>query len=137
MHRHDHRKANDARDRSNVANEIEIEVIVERRVDCIRCAGEKQRVAVWLRAHYRLGSKIATGAISVLHYERLTESFRKPLSHQARDDVGGTTWDGTDDETHWASGIGLCPGEARDGRSADNRLLNTMIEAARLGARGR
>src|SRR6516164_5439596 len=41
MYRYDHWKANNARDRRDVAHEIEIKIIVERRVDCIRCAGEK------------------------------------------------------------------------------------------------
>src|SRR6516165_7383618 len=35
MYRYDHWEANNACDRRNVGNEIEIEVIVERRVDCI------------------------------------------------------------------------------------------------------
>jgi hypothetical protein len=38
MDQHDQRQANDARDRRDIADEIEIELLIERRVDRVRCA---------------------------------------------------------------------------------------------------
>ena len=69
-----------------------------------------------MSVHHGLRGEIATGAVSVLDYERLAETFRKPLRDQPRDDVGSAAGDGTDDQPHWASWIRLGPSEARDER---------------------
>ena len=80
--------AHDARDRRDVADEIEIELVVERRVDRVRRNDQEKRVAVRRRTHDRLGGDIAAGAGPVLDDEWLAEPLRQPLTHQARDDVG-------------------------------------------------
>ena len=80
--------ADDARDRRDVADEIEIEFLVERRVDCVRRADQEQCIAVRGRAHDRLGGDIAASTRPVLDDERLAEPLRQPLTDQARDDVG-------------------------------------------------
>ena len=80
--------AADARDRRDVADEIEIELVVERRVDRVRRSDQEERVAVRRRAHDRLGADIAAGARPVLDDELLAEPLRQPLTDQARDDVG-------------------------------------------------
>ena len=80
--------ADDARDRRDVADEIEIELVVERRVDRVRRADQEERVAIRGRTHDRLGGDIAAGARPVLDDELLAEPLRQPLTHQARDDVG-------------------------------------------------
>ena len=49
--------AHDAGDRRDVADEIEIELVVERRVDRVARADQQQRVAVRRRAHDRLGAR--------------------------------------------------------------------------------
>ena len=85
---HDEGRADDARDRRDVADEIEIELVVERRVDRVRRQDQEQRIAVRRRAHDRLGADIAAGARPVLDDEWLAEPLRQPLTHQARDDVG-------------------------------------------------
>ena len=82
------RHADDARDRRDVADEIEIELVVERRVDRVGERDQEQRVAVRRRAHDRLGADIAAGARPVLDDEWLAEPLRQPLADQARDDVG-------------------------------------------------
>ena len=80
--------SDDARDRRDVADEIEVELVVERRVDRVRRTDQEQRVAVRRRAHDRLGADIAAGARPVLDDELLAKPLRQPLTHQARDDVG-------------------------------------------------
>ena len=80
--------ANDARDRRDVADEIEIELVVERRVDRVRRSDKEERVAVRRRPHDRLGADIGAGARPVLDDEWLAEPLRQPLADQARDDVG-------------------------------------------------
>ena len=88
IYHHDVGAADDARDRRDVADEIEIELVVERRVDRVRRTDQEQRVAVRGRAHDRLGGDIAAGARPVLDDELLAEPLRQPLTHQAREDVG-------------------------------------------------
>ena len=116
IHDHDTGLAADARDRRDVAKEIVIELIVERRVDCVWCTDEKERVAVGGRAHDGFGGDIAGGARPVLDDEWLAEPLRQPLAHQAREDVIRGTGGKADDQAHWPSRIGLRPRDARDGR---------------------
>ncbi len=85
---HDVGHAHDARDRRDVGNEIEIELVVERCVDRVRRSHQQQRIAVRRRAHDRLGPDIAAGARPVLDDEWLAEPLRQPLTDEARDDVG-------------------------------------------------
>ena len=68
--------ANDARDRRDVADEIEIELVVERRVDRVRRAGHEKRVSVRRRTHDRLGGDIGTSTRPVLDDELLAEPLR-------------------------------------------------------------
>jgi hypothetical protein len=53
--------------RRDVADEIEIELVVERRVDCIWWTDQEERVAIW--GSDRLGADIAAGARTVLNNE--------------------------------------------------------------------
>ena len=87
MHYQDDRNAVDAGDRRSVANEIEVELVEQRRIDRIRRAGQEKRVAVGFRTHDRLGGDIAAGARPVLDDEWLAETLRQPLPYQARNDV--------------------------------------------------
>jgi hypothetical protein len=55
IYQHDKRPADESRDRRDVADEIEIELIVERRVDCVRRIYKKERVEVsWRRLLFGL-----------------------------------------------------------------------------------
>jgi hypothetical protein len=65
----------DSPDWRDVADEIEIELVVERRVDRIRRADHEERITVWRCAHHRFGGNIATCAWPVLDDERLAEPF--------------------------------------------------------------
>ena len=107
IHHHDEGHADDARDRRDVANEIEIKIVVERRTDRCRRADHEQRIAVRLRIHDRLGSNIAAGTWPILDHEGLTETLRQPLSYQARGDVGRAPGGKADDQAHRPCRIAL------------------------------
>jgi hypothetical protein len=76
IHFHDARYADNACNRRDVADEIEIEVVVERRVDRIRRSNQQESVAIRRRSHYRLGGNIAAGTRPVFDNERLAEPLR-------------------------------------------------------------
>jgi hypothetical protein len=84
VHHHDIGYAANARDRYDVTQEIEIQFVVERRVDGIRRADHEQRVAVGGRAHHCFRRDIAAGSRLVFDDERLAQMLRQPLVHQAR-----------------------------------------------------
>jgi hypothetical protein len=65
--------ADDARDRRDVADEIEVELVIERRVDCVRRTDQEEREAVRGRAHDCLGTEIGASAGPVFDDERLAE----------------------------------------------------------------
>jgi hypothetical protein len=71
MYHHHVRRADDAGDGRDVAQEIEIEFFVERGVNGIRRTGQEKRIAVGLRADDRLGAQIAASARPVFNNERL------------------------------------------------------------------
>ena len=72
-----------ARDRRDVTNEIEIQFVVERRVDRLRRTDHKERLAVGGRAHHGLGGDTGAAARPGLDDERLAEPLRQPLTHKA------------------------------------------------------
>src|SRR5262245_32932610 len=57
----------------DVAEKNEIELVVERRADCIRRSNLQERVAVRWCLHNRFGGDIAAGTGPVLDDERLAE----------------------------------------------------------------
>jgi hypothetical protein len=116
VHDHHARHADNAGDRSNIANKIEIELVVKGRVDRVVAASYEQRIAVRRCAHDRLGADIAAGSRSVLDHEWLAEALRQPLSHQARDGVGRAASGEWRDEMYRSPWIGLRPRETRDRR---------------------
>ena len=110
---HDMGQPHDARDRGDVADEIEVELVVERR----RVGGgwrvEKQEgVAVGRRAHDRFGGQVAARARPVLDEERLPEPFRQRLREQAPRDVDPAAGRESDDDADRPCRIGLRPGDA-------------------------
>jgi hypothetical protein len=109
MHDHYARYTDNAGDRSNIASKIEIELIVQRRVDRVVTPGYEQCIAVRRCAHDRLGADIAAGSRSVLDHEWLAEALRQPLSDQARDGVGRTASGEWRDQMHRPRWIGLRP----------------------------
>src|SRR5262249_58124073 len=73
MNRHDVGRAQQACDRFNITNEIEIKLVIERRVDSVRRRDEKECVAVGGRPHDHLRADIAAGGPPVLDNELLSE----------------------------------------------------------------
>src|SRR6516165_2457445 len=72
---------------SDIANEVEIELFIECRINRVRRNGQEKRISVRWRAHYCFGSDVAASTRSVLDNELLAESIREPLTDQAREDV--------------------------------------------------
>src|SRR6266446_7090522 len=78
---HDLGKADDARDGRDVADKIEIELFVERRIDRVCRSDQEERVAIRGRTHDRLGADIGTSTWPVLDNEWLAEPLGEPLSN--------------------------------------------------------
>src|SRR5215471_2955906 len=88
MHQHDVGHDHNAGDRRDVTDEIEVELVIERRVDRVGRVDQEERIAIRGRTHDRLRGDIAAGARSVFYDKLLTKSLREPLADQASDDVG-------------------------------------------------
>src|SRR5262249_26097984 len=69
IYHHDLGHASNARDRRDVADEIEIELLVKRRVHRVSQTDKQERMAVRHCPHDALGADIAAGACSVLNAE--------------------------------------------------------------------
>jgi len=66
VHHHDEATSNDTRDRRNVANEIEIELVVDRRVGRVGNTAQEERVSVGRRTYDRLCTNIVAAARPVV-----------------------------------------------------------------------
>jgi len=97
VHQHDKGRFDDARDRCDIADEIEIEIVIERRIYRARRTSQEDRVAIRRCAHDRLNAYIGTRARPVLNSEWLSEPLRQPLSDQAREDFERTAGSGRHD----------------------------------------
>src|SRR5215475_6100708 len=105
--------AMNARDRGDVEDKIEPELVVESGVDRVHRSGLKVRISVRKLVHDRLGGDIAGLARPILDYKLLTEPLRQPLSYQACYDVGATSGGKSDNDAHRPRRIGLRPYDAR------------------------
>src|SRR5262245_13058675 len=81
MHRYDVRLPANARDRRDVADEIETKLVIEGGVDGVPTADQEERITVRGRTHDRFGSNIAGCTRPILDDKRLAEPLRKRLSH--------------------------------------------------------
>jgi len=111
VHHHNVGTSEDARDRRDVADEIEVELIVERRVGRVGAPDHEQRVAV-LQARARPPRCRCAATRPIVDDELLAELFRQSLTYQARRDVGRAG------RRDWhadapAASIGLRPCDAR------------------------
>jgi hypothetical protein len=116
MNRHDVRRAQQACDRFNITNEIEIKLVIERRVDSVRRRDEKECVAVGGRPHDGFRADIAAGARPVLDNELLSEPLRQPLTDKAGDNVNWAASGKGDDHAHRPGWIDLRPCDVRNFR---------------------
>ena len=107
VHHHDVGHPDNTGDRCDVADEIEIEIVVESCADRVRGIDQEESISVPRRAHDGLGGDIAGRARTVLNDEWLSEPFRQPLTHEACDDVAHTAGGIAHDDAHGSRGKGL------------------------------
>ena len=86
---HHVRHAHEAADRRDVADEVERQLLVERRVDAVRRIDQQHGVAVGRRREHGFDREVVAGAGLVLDDELLAGLLRQVLPDQARQDVGG------------------------------------------------
>ncbi len=117
---HDHvREADDAGDGRDVAQEIEVELRKQRRVDGIGRRDQQQRVAVRRRVDDGFRREIGGSAGPALDHHGLTELLLQPLGGEARRDVGRSAGRVADDEPDGACRICLCTGTAHERREGE------------------
>jgi hypothetical protein len=107
--------AGDACDRRDIADEIELEIAVERRVACVRNADQEKRISVGRRIHDRLRGDVRASAWPILDDKGLAKPLRQPLPNQPRNDVVPTGRGKADDKAHWPGRIGVRPRDTRHG----------------------
>src|SRR6267142_1156512 len=90
----------DATNGRHVADKIEIELVVQGRVDSSGCIRHQQRVAIGRSPHDRLGGKIGRCSWSVFDDKWLAETLRQCLSDQTCDDIDGAAWCEPDHKAH-------------------------------------
>jgi hypothetical protein len=96
--------------------EIEVELVEERRIDRIKCADEEERVSVGRRPNDRLGGDVAGAAWPVVDDELLAETLRQPLTDQASRYVGCAAGGKADDDAPRPRRIGRpCVATTRPG----------------------
>ena len=75
MHLQNKGRADDARDRNGITEEIVVHSLIERRIDRIGACGHKEGVSVWRCLHDCFSGCMGAGSWSVLDNELLTESL--------------------------------------------------------------
>jgi hypothetical protein len=73
VHHHDIWKAHDGGNWLNVADEIEIELVIKCRIDCVHRGDPKKRLTIGGRTHDRLGRNIGARAWSIFNDELLAK----------------------------------------------------------------
>ena len=106
----------DARDRCDVADEIEVKFLIQRRVDRGRRGGKQERITIRRRTNDCLGANIGPRAGSIFNDERLAKPLRQPLTDQACENVSRAAGSKANDNAHRARRIGLCPRDPRHRR---------------------
>src|SRR3954452_5716436 len=111
--------------RYNVAHQIEVDVLVERRIYGIIRADEKKRIAIRRRAHHGFRRYIAPRAWTVLYDKRLTQPVRKPLADQARENVDRLPRSKPDKEMYGPRGVrlSLCNSPERGKRAGASEQM--------------
>src|SRR5262252_3836223 len=110
-------RSEDTSDHRDVADKVEVELLIERSVDGVRRSDGEQRVAVCRRAHHRLGREIGGTAWSVLDDKLLAEPLGECLRNQASRNVGCAAGGKAYDDAHRSRRIILGPCNwRRDGK---------------------
>src|SRR5262249_688598 len=105
-----------ARDRRDIANEVETEVVIDCQVPCVMCTDLEERIAVGRRLHDCLGSNIAARTRPVFDDELLTKVVRQPLTEKTCKQVRHTPRRKSNDQAHRPRRIAFRRCEARHGR---------------------
>src|SRR5262249_62054375 len=92
------------------------EVVVERRVDCVRRGHQEKCVAVRWGTHDRFGADIGAATWAVFYDELLAEPPREPRSDEPRENVGQSAGGRGGDDAHRPRRIVLRPSETRHRR---------------------
>src|SRR5215208_5946993 len=98
-----------ARNRRDVADEIETELVVQGCINCVRRTADEERVAVGWQTNYRLGRQIAASASPIFDDEWLAKPFRQPMANQTREDVKRAACPKADEDAHRTRRIKLRP----------------------------
>ena len=83
MYFQDERNTIDTGNRCHIANEIEIEIIVQRRVDCVRRTGQQKCLSVRRGMQTGISADIAAGARAVIDDGLLTQTVRRAIGQAA------------------------------------------------------
>jgi hypothetical protein len=98
-----------AGDRRDVAEEIELQILIERCVDGVGRDRHQHGVAIRRGARGGFSAEIAAGARPIVDNELLAELLGQPLSSQARDDVRPAPRRKADDDLHGTRRVRLSP----------------------------
>src|SRR5262245_29013711 len=112
---HNKRCAVKACDRCDVADEVEIEIVVERCIDRVWWNTSDKRMAVRGCSYDRLCANIAGCTRPVFDDERLAKPLRQPLAYETNANIDAASRE-ADDHTNRPCRIGLRPRNARHGR---------------------
>lgn len=97
--------ADDPGHRRHVADEVETQLVVKRRIDRVCRRRHQQRVAVGGGAHDLLRRDVRGRPGPVFNDELLAQPFRQSLGDQPRGDVGRAAGRVADDEAHGSRGV--------------------------------
>src|SRR5690348_13728801 len=100
MYQQDKGAAEEGGDRRDVADKIEVEIVVKCSVDRVRRTHQQECMPVCSSVHDRLCRDIAACPWPVLDNELLSEALRQPLTDQTRDYVIRTTGGKSDDDSY-------------------------------------
>src|SRR5262245_53406840 len=103
---HNKRRAVKACDRCDVADEVEIEIVVERCIDRVWWNASEKRMAVRGCSYDRLCANIAGRTRPVFDDERLAKPLRQPLAYETNDNIDAASRK-ADDDPHRPRRIGL------------------------------
>src|SRR5215469_10222212 len=120
-----------ARDRRDIAQDIEIELIVERDVPTISRSKLQEGVAIRWRSHDCLGSNIAARTRPVFDDELLTKVLRQPLTEKTCKQVRHAPRRKSNDQADRPCRIGLRPRDARDDRERGSARSEMQKSTAR------
>ena len=127
MHHHHEAFATDARDRRDIAKEIEAELIIERGIDRVRRTDQEERVAIRGCPHHHFGANVAASATAGFRLGIAGPAFPTAIDPSGARRCRATARGKANDQAHRPRWIGLRPSEARHGGSAAAPLPDARI----------